>query len=239
MRALSEREKILIAVFVGLAIGAGGMYCALDRRYDKLNMRIDAMEKMSSTNAVPALPQDLPVLTVSPYAASSTIVLQEDTRAALDTSTGAVTRTFEYPYPLVWTEGGITYSLTGLAYGYVPATKFVRKDAASSYKEGEIVHALVLYAKLRTGESGGYANLTMRRVLNEEGDMVPPNVDQFYLQGSGGIMARPNTSYTGQPIYFLVEPGAKEFIFTTGGASNKFFTVRVLPENVLDIEVEG
>lgn len=80
MITLSVREKILIAAFVGLAIGAGGMYCALDKRYSTLNMHVDAIEKLYRTDGVSAQPQ---ARLVVENASSSIVVSQQEAQAPM------------------------------------------------------------------------------------------------------------------------------------------------------------
>lgn len=239
----TQKEKLLLTAFIGLVIAILVVYCVGEIKYHLLSERVSVLEKIeqsippSDSSSLHTFPQNGTQETLPPQQPAS-VPTNTDVQKTDVAADPALHRDFAYPYPLTWTEGGVTYSLTGITLGDVPATKYVNKDALSFYTEGEPVHAIVLYVKLRTDENGGNADMTMRRVINEEGDMVAPNMNQFYLPESSGAAMRENTTQTDQPIYFLVGSGGQEFIFTTGGTSNKFFTVRVLPNRTLSIEVE-
>ena len=140
-----------------------------------------------------------------------------------------IEKSFSYPYPVSWDEDGINFSLTGISLGKTPAPEKLIKSSGGYYKEGEEVNALTLILKIRNSTNiPKCVDLNIRKELNEKGDLAAPNTDQFHFPGSHGCIIYENTSYPSQKVLFVVSESEKSFNITTGGKSNKFFTINVL-----------
>lgn len=147
-------------------------------------------------------------------------------------NTGLLSANFQFPYPVSWVEGGIQFDLTGVSLGKraYPASNLLNMDSSASgqnfYPPGWVGNLLIFSVKVsnKTQAGNSCAPLTMRRVVNEEGDMAPPNIAKFNFP-SGGCGIDANTTYTGQEIPFVVPETENEFTLTTGGSSNIFFSV--------------
>ncbi len=141
---------------------------------------------------------------------------------------------FDYPYPVSWEEQGARFSLTGVSLGQRSASGLFNTVTGDYYKSGETIYALTLYLKIKTVREGDIS-LQVRRAINEEGDLVPPNNRQFFFPGSGGTMAIGNSTFLDQQVVFTVLESEKEFIINTGKYSNIFFTVTVLKDGSLSV----
>lgn len=158
---------------------------------------------------------------------------------------------FQYPYPVSWKEDGVEFLLTGVSLGTIKAPanpnvspptypRLHNLESTSSggyYEIGIDVYALTLKLKVTTDVSYGNQNcleLKLRRVVNEEGDLTPPNTQEFAFPN--GCVAMPNSTYANQEVIFVVPETDKEFVITTGGNSNVFFSVKFTPDGKLDVE---
>lgn len=122
---------------------------------------------------------------------------------------------FSSPYLVSWVEGPVLLSLTEASLGTISAPRGIRKFSGfGNYNEGEKIHALTLYFKIKTGDDYYSVPLRIRRETNEEADLIKPNTQQFMFPDSGGMQASPETIYTNQKIIFVVPETEKEFYFT-------------------------
>lgn len=121
---------------------------------------------------------------------------------------------FPSPYIISWMEGNSTLSLTKASLGTISAPRnLIKVYEIGNYKEGEKIHAITLYLKVKTGGDYESIRMNMRREINEEADLVKPNTQQFFFPDSGGMQASPNTTYTDQKVIFVVPEIEKEFYF--------------------------
>lgn len=159
---------------------------------------------------------------------------------------------FAAAYPVTWEESGIKFFLTGVLIGKIKAPaypyyspnpyqprppSYLKKSSGGTYLVGEEVHALVLKLKITFPVISGRNSIacpsfSVRRVVNEEGDMVAPNHSQFFLE-SGGCQGTPGVTYFDQPVIFIVPEGEKDFLFTTGGQSNVFFNIALKNDTII------
>ena len=140
-----------------------------------------------------------------------------------------IEKQFSYPYVISWKEDGIDFFLTGISFGKTVAPERLKKLSGEYYNSGEEINALTLTFKIaNTQNKYKCADINIRRVINEEGDMIHPNTDQFHFPGSGGCMMENNTSYQDQKVIFVVSEDEKNFVITSGGTSNVLFTINVL-----------
>ena len=143
-----------------------------------------------------------------------------------------VRKDFLYPYPIEWTYQhtktfSFKYSLTGVSLGRRKVPSFVGKNI------GKEINALTLYLKIASiGKYGAQVclDVDLRMIANEQGDFIAPINRMFNAHCFGD-----NQTYYNQEVIFEVPSDKKEFIITTGGDSNIFFTVKVLDNG--DIEV--
>ena len=140
--------------------------------------------------------------------------------------------------PLVfWEENGAEFSLIGVSLGKIPAPSGLWKIPGVSYSVGEEIFALVLDLKIKITEPfGAGVPLNLRRLINEEGELLSPNTKGFVFPDSGGDFGKPNQIYENQKVIFVVPETTKEFNITTGGKTNIFFTITVLDDGSLKVE---
>lgn len=157
-----------------------------------------------------------------------------------------LSRAFDYPYPVSWAEEGargaawffpmipspekikIEFSLEEVSLGTISAPAGLMKfgGAGSDYDPGEDINALTLKLRISNkSDATTCPELTIRRIINEVGDAMRPNTRQFEFPGGGGCQISPNSTYGGREVIFVVPEGEKQFMFTTGGTSNVFFSV--------------
>ncbi len=140
-------------------------------------------------------------------------------------------------YQVFWEENGVEFSLTGVSLGKIPASSGLWKIPGVSYSAGEEIFALVLDLKIKITEPFGTGvPLNLRRLLNEEGELLAPNTKGFVFPDSGGDFGKPNQIYENQKVVFVVPESAKEFNITTGGKTNIFFTITVSGDGSLKVE---
>jgi hypothetical protein len=72
----------------------------------------------------------------------------------------------------------------------------------------------------------------VRWVPNESGDMIEPSSSKSYGCGLPANVTRGKN----EEVYFDVNGGSSPYTFTTGGASNIFFFVNILPGGTINIE---
>ncbi len=138
------------------------------------------------------------------------------------------TSAFSYPYPVAWSEGKTEFSVTGAAL--VP----------TSTTAGEAMYALTFSLKITNRSAVGVAaQLGIRRIANEQGDLAAPSETQFYFSDRDGNGIQPNATESDVPVTFLVPASDKQFEFTTGGASNIFFSVTAQDDGTIKVEKEA
>lgn len=135
---------------------------------------------------------------------------------------------FSHPYPVSWQDYGINYSITSVSIGslQIPSAALPQvysKAGGGYYEPGEWVYALAIDLKIQNDSAAICPQMTMRRLINEEGDFVAPLNRQFYFSGHGGCQLSAQITET-QKIFFAVSESEREFTFTTGGRANIFFT---------------
>lgn len=142
--------------------------------------------------------------------------------------------------PLVsWEENGVEFSLTDVSLGKIAASPSLWKIPGVSYSVGDEIYALVLDLKIKILDPFGTSvPFNLRRLLNEAGELMAPNTKEFIFSDSGSNFGKPNQIYENQKVIFVVPESAKEFIITTGGKTNIFFTITVQPDGALKVEKE-
>lgn len=167
--------------------------------------------------------------------------LSETTPEKIIKQTSLITKNFSSPYPLLWQEAWsgketIDYALTKVSLGKRTAPPGLQKTSGDYYKANEEIFALTLYFKVKTSNWNGPGALcikpSLRRLINEEGDLLPPDNQDFYSANMKMGCAGPNRTYSDQEVIFVVPENEKEFTFTTGGKSNIFFSVTNLNNNL-------
>jgi len=150
--------------------------------------------------------------------------------------------TLPYPYPVSWTEKGADVDLIGVSFGDMVVTNYsalynYSDPKTSAYKVGEKIHTLILHLKINTHNSVDCFPLNLRRLLNEEGDLLSPNTSQFRFK-SGGCFMDANQVYPDNQVIFVVPETEREFYITTGGASNIYFTITILADGSVKVQNE-
>lgn len=155
---------------------------------------------------------------------------------------------FSYPYPISWHAGGeagAIFSLTGLVLGNIAAPpNTIKSYEVGNYETGENIYALVLIVKIKMDDNkdkwgrNPTAPITIKRVINEEGDMLSPNTKQFFFPGTGGMSSPPSASYLDQKIIFVVPKEEREFYIQTLGDKNTDAVFKVYISNDNELKVE-
>jgi hypothetical protein len=138
------------------------------------------------------------------------------------------------PYSIQWHTGGpagATFTLLGVSLGKVPAPSFSADGPrADRVPPGQPMYALTLHLKIRMDDAQDQwgqnptARLTLRRILNDEGDAVAPYNPQIFLPDSGGSSGLPACTYT-HDILFRVPENDREFLIATRADSKLVFRV--------------
>jgi len=146
-----------------------------------------------------------------------------------ESSINELKKEFSYPYAVSWRENNVEFSLKEVFLGKTLAPQRTYDGKGSFFQENEEIYALSLVFKITNYNSTHQCvNLNLRRVVNEEGDMVAANTDQFHFSQSGGCMIPGGISET-QKVVFVVPETDKTFEMTTFGlSSNVFFTINLL-----------
>lgn len=126
------------------------------------------------------------------------------------------TTKFSFPYPLSWSEWTYKFDLTAVSF------------------EPE---RLTFYLKINTGRDAACQEIALRRLVDEEGTLAPPEkVNAAFLQdGEGKCVAVPNAAFPDQKVLFVIPSAEREFLFTTGGQSNIFFSVTVRDDGAVEV----
>ena len=143
---------------------------------------------------------------------------------------------FNYPYPVAWQESGATFSLIGISMGNMTIEKGlpeIKKPNGGAYLQGEKAYILQLHLKISTTRAVDCLPLNIRRLINEEGNLLAPSVTQIWLPGCS---AQANQTYSDVRVPFVISPAEKEVIFTTGTLPKNFYSVKILDGNNVKVE---
>jgi hypothetical protein len=151
------------------------------------------------------------------------------------TPADSITKNFSSPHPLAWQEAWnngkqtVDYTLTKISLGKRTAPPQLKKPSGDYYETGEEISALTMYFKIKTNNWNDSSALcikpSLRRLINEAGELSPPDNQEFYSSGMKMNCAGSNKIYLDQEAIFVVPENEKEFTFTTGGKSNIFFSI--------------
>lgn len=112
---------------------------------------------------------------------------------------------YSSPYPLQWTEGQSTLTITGAAI-----------------QGSQLMLAIVV----QTGKNAECIPMNMRLVIDESGNLATPASPQFSFPDTASCNGTPNKTYDAQAVSFsLGQNLSAPFLITTGGTSNIFFEV--------------
>ena len=138
---------------------------------------------------------------------------------------------FSYPYPVVWKGGNVAYSIVGASLGEArippdaqipnnPTNRNIKDSQGNYYPVGSEVYALRLYVK-PSNSNYNYNDFydpyfDMKRVLNEEGDVVGTSIKGIASTlGPGKII----NGTKAVEVWFIVPEGEKDFTISTGKRS--------------------
>lgn len=137
------------------------------------------------------------------------------------TTTPAATDTFASryapPYPVTWTEGRETFSITGAAF------------------QG---NELTLTIGIKMSDASECVPVTLRLIADEFGAQQPPTAPSgstFIFSDTQNCAGTPGATYS-EPVTFTIDPSiATPFLLTTGGVSNVLFNVATSSRGGVDI----
>ncbi len=133
--------------------------------------------------------------------------------------------TFSYPYPVIWTENGVEFDLTGANYSpTVPAS--VNKSSAQS---GAAI-TLIFKGVNITDALSPCTQLNVRRLFNEEGNFVA-----YDALKSPGCQFAAGITHPDIEATFIVDPSLRQFTFNTGVTSNLNFSVKIASDGTISI----
>lgn len=121
---------------------------------------------------------------------------------------------FTPPYPLSWTEGNASLSIMG-----------------AELQGNQLIFKLAV----AMGNAMACVPLNVRMLIDEEGHLAAPITQQFTFPESDSCNGAPGATYTDQQVVFNVDPTTMPIFFTTGGASNIFFSVATSTDGGLSI----
>lgn len=185
---------------------------------------------------------------------SSTVQNSGQSQANADSSSTifqAVTKNFDYPYPISWQEPwsyvynnvdwgdyNTSFSLTGVSIGEktVPSNQNLYKTRA-----GQKVYAITLLFKINTTvkqSQGQYCvPLTLRQIVNEQGDKSAP-LESYWLADNQSCVQGRDVTYNSEAVTFEISPSDKDLLFTSGGKANVFFSVKLKDDGTIDVQKE-
>lgn len=147
--------------------------------------------------------------------ASSSIITLASTSVPASVSSTQIT----FPAPLVsWPESSATISVTGLAL------------------QG---NTLTFSLSVTNGSSPTCVPLDLRMVVDESGDLNPPNPSFFSFPDSGNCNASPGKTYQNQNVSFSIAEIPFPLLFTTETSSSTFFEVATTTDGQLTIVLPG
>lgn len=142
--------------------------------------------------------------------------LATSSMGAISPDPNAFATTFNAPYPLTWSEGNDTISITAIAF-----------------QNNQLSFTLAV----KMGNAPECIPMNLRRIADESGTLQPPTPSLFSFPDSGTCEGSPHTTYTNQPFNFDVGQAQLPLLFTTGGTSNIFFEVATTTGNGLQINL--
>lgn len=152
---------------------------------------------------------NFPSSTASSAAAapSSSINVASTTPTSTIQIPGTFASEYSSPYPVTWTEGGESFSITG-----------------ASFQGNQMTFSLAIVM----GSVSECVPVNLRLVADESGTLEPPNSPAggtFTFPDTQTCAGTPGATYS-QSVTFPIGPSiATPFLVTTGGASNIFFNV--------------
>lgn len=169
-----------------------------------------------------------PVIVQGPTTASFSNLPTSTASSTVNVSTtptilppGSFSSEYPAPYPVAWTEGHENFSVTG-----------------ATLQGNQLTFSLAI----KMSNVSECVPVNLRLVADESGTLMPPS------SPTGGTFTFPDTQNCGgtpgatysQSVTFTVAPSVvAPFLFTSGGASNVFFTVATNTANRLDIVLPG
>ena len=147
--------------------------------------------------------------------------------------------TFAFPYPVTWTEGSIEFDVTGVFWGTITATPDLVNGQGNPYPASSTINALVLSFKVSNNSSSqASVPLNIRRLADEQGDLEQSASPSFIFPVTGTNLLGPLRTYADEKVVFVVPDDLRNFVFTTGGASNAFFSVDIQDDWTVKIQKE-
>lgn len=183
----------------------------------------------------PKTPENSPILSAGYKSNTATTTPQASSSPSTETA-WASRASFDTPYPVSWTENwsgtaSTQFSLTGISVG----TTTISGPGVT--KTGTIYATQLTFKANNIVRQSQCAPLYVRRVLNEEGDIGAPIESTWRPSQSLTACVSENQTYSGVNVTFEIDPSEKEFLFTTGGNSNVYFQVYLLPDGKISVEV--
>ena len=125
--------------------------------------------------------------------------------------------------PMVeWNDGLLEFSIVNAYIGKIIAPYGTLKEGGGLYRVGDTIQAVVLSMSVQTGDTAACAPLDIKRVIDESGVSVAPNMEDLQFVYTGGCYI-PEHTQAYSNIIFVVNPGENMFIFNTGGINSKTF----------------
>ena len=132
--------------------------------------------------------------------------------------TGTYSSEYTAPYPVSWSEGNEQFSVIGAS---LQGNQFT------------------LNLAIQMGNLPECVPLNVRLIADEMGTMKtpdsPPNT-AFVFPDTQNCDGTPGATYS-EPLIFTVDPLAPSYLFTTGGASNIYFTAATSTGNSIDVSL--
>ncbi len=219
----SERLKAVLIVLSGAAL-ALGILAAFVVFYPA-----GSYQPFTITNnsiILPNPPAGVSASSTASTTASSTATPTSSPTATIPTVSGTAftnipagefSSNYTYPYPLSWSEGHTTFSVT-----------------AASLANDE----LTLSLSITMGSTPDCVPVNVRLVADESGTLQPPDLPQgstFVFPDTQSCNGTPGETYSESLLFTIPSSLAAPYFFTTGGASNTFFQVATTSPNGITI----
>ena len=219
---------ILIALLVSVAAGGRFAYVSLHngeptsvQNFESPGMNPIVSLELQTPSPSPHItpvPTLEPILRSTIQPTSTPISMQTPAPSpSPDSNELAYNTEFTHPYLIMWHDSGVRFELTGVMLAPPPV------------KSQELQRYLTLKFKATNENvfSMECVTIKVKRVLNEEGDMVQPNSTR-----GQGCYFEPQTTHPDESLVFIVDPSEVEFLFTMGNITKPLFSVHLRSGNL-------
>lgn len=154
---------------------------------------------------------------------------------------------FQPPYPIIWNNDGINFSLTGAAFAV--ATNSASGASASSgilttdtLADSNVMNKITFYIRLEnTTHAYKKPQITIRYLSNENGDLTAPSAERLSIPTNDAFPDRlgPLMAVDNQEIDFAVPANVNQYEFAAASSTGIFFTAGIGADGNIEVVPEA